>query len=618
MNTMQFSQRHAKARRFLIFSIAMFILLSRTTVLAQGSQTFYANSVAWSPDGDKIAVGGGPEVCDPDNPSIFAIRIYDVLTGQLETSLTESTCTVTMVDWSHDGTKLVASSLDVTGVRVWDVNSGQVVMFDYIFAGQGVTAVRWSPDGTKFASGGVGNSVIINDGFTGEQLVSASTGGTLIDWSDDGSQLVTGSAYENGVYTVDATTGQQRLALSGHTNGISSVDWSPDGRYIASTSGDASVKIWDATSGQSILNLTGFVARYVRWNPNSDTFAVVSVGDIQIWDVNTGNQIASIPTSPRNLTVDWSPDGERLAYFDNNRNELQIVTLASVMSTQTSMSPEVPRGNGRIAFAANVDGNWEIYTINPDGSDLLQLTDNTEYDRFPAWSPDGTQIVFVRDGDIYLMNADGAEQQILLETSNARHPSWSPDGTKILFEQQARNFTDIFILDIPNMTVTNVTNTRDELDGSPTWSPDGNRIAFASSGSHLVPRPIDGDPVMDIFTINSDGTDRAEISITGFGVGNLNWTADNNVVFSVQDIRSISIFSVPVSGGDIIRISEADTEVSSNGPTLSPDGQKVAFLRGNQILTMDTDGSNVEILADFPFRISHLSWQPVDSSLGNK
>jgi WD40 repeat protein len=333
MNTMQFSQRHAKARRFLIFSIAMFILLSRTTVLAQGSQTFYANSVAWSPDGDKIAVGGGLEVCDPDNPSIFAIRIYDVLTGQLETSLTESTCTVTMVDWSPDGTKLVASSKDVTGVRVWDVNSGQVITLDEVFGGQGITAVRWSPDGTKWAYATVGNSVIIRGGLTGQILGSASTGGTLVDWSPDGSQLVTGSAYENGVYTVDAATGQQLLALSGHANGITPVDWSTDGRYIASASADASVKIWDATSGQSILNLTGFVARYVRWNPNSDTFAVVSVGDIQIWDVNTGNQIASIPTSPRNLTVDWSPDGERLAYFDNNRNELQIVTLASFVST---------------------------------------------------------------------------------------------------------------------------------------------------------------------------------------------------------------------------------------------------------------------------------------------
>jgi Tol biopolymer transport system component len=287
--------------------------------------------------------------------------------------------------------------------------------------------------------------------------------------------------------------------------------------------------------------------------------------------------------------------------------------------TPTPMSPEVPRGNGRIAFVANVDDvddKWEIYTINPDGSDLLQLTYNTAYDFFPAWSPDGTQIAFVRDGDLYLMNADGAEQQILLDTLNASEPAWSPDGEKIAFADTSATFTDIFILDLSSMTTTNVTNTPDELDDSPTWSPDGNRIAFASSGSHPVPRAIDGDPRLDIFTISSDGTNRTEISLSLTYLGDLNWTNDEEIIFSARYF-TVSIFSVPVSGGEITRISEADAE-ESYGPTLSPDGQKVAFLRGNQILTMDTDGSNVEILADFPFRISHPSWQPVANSLGTE
>jgi len=75
--------------------------------------------------------------------------------------------------------------------------------------------------------------------------------------------------------------------------------------------------------------------------------------------------------------------------------------------------------NGKIAFVSDRDGNAEIYTMNPDGSDPNRLTFDPRRDFNPAWSPDGKRIAFVRfrilsggppSGEIYVMNADGSNQ----------------------------------------------------------------------------------------------------------------------------------------------------------------------------------------------------------------
>jgi dipeptidyl aminopeptidase/acylaminoacyl peptidase len=87
--------------------------------------------------------------------------------------------------------------------------------------------------------------------------------------------------------------------------------------------------------------------------------------------------------------------------------------------------------NTKIAFVTDRDGNAEIYVMNADGTDQINLTNNPAHDSSPSWSPDGTKIAFMtgRDinGEIYVMNADGTDQVNL--TNNPADdicPSWSP------------------------------------------------------------------------------------------------------------------------------------------------------------------------------------------------
>ena len=115
----------------------------------------------------------------------------------------------------------------------------------------------------------------------------------------------------------------------------------------------------------------------------------------------------------------------------------------------TSAPTGAPIPSGRIAFAADRDGNAEVYVMNADGTGQTNLTSNPAMDSSPAWSPDGSKIAFASDrggnADIYVMDADGTGQARLTDSPVAEQAlAWSPDGARIAFVAGP-----VFIGDVP-------------------------------------------------------------------------------------------------------------------------------------------------------------------------
>jgi TolB protein len=107
--------------------------------------------------------------------------------------------------------------------------------------------------------------------------------------------------------------------------------------------------------------------------------------------------------------------------------------------------------DSRIAFASNRGGSFQIYLMNPDGSELTQLTDSGGENTYPAWSRDGKRLAFIstRDGnpEIYIMDADGENQKnITQSSSNDSYPVWMADD-RIAFVSNRKGRERIFLLD---------------------------------------------------------------------------------------------------------------------------------------------------------------------------
>ena len=157
---------------------------------------------------------------------------------------------------------------------------------------------------------------------------------------------------------------------------------------------------------------------------------------------------------------------------------IDIVSLQRETLTQFSandIDPACSPDGSSIAFASDREGNYEIYLMNPDGTDIRRLTKNISEDLSPAWSPDGQNLAFAtkRDGnwEIYIMDRDGENPVNLTKHGAADHsPSWSPDGNWIAFVSNRDGNDEIYIMQKNGTNIHRLTHNPHD-DWHPTWAP---------------------------------------------------------------------------------------------------------------------------------------------------
>ena len=132
----------------------------------------------------------------------------------------------------------------------------------------------------------------------------------------------------------------------------------------------------------------------------------------------------------------------------------------------------------KIVFGASREGNRDLYLMNIDGSEQINITNHPADDIYGAWSPTGEQILFVsdRDGgyDLYLMDADGQNlRRVFGKSAHREAPTWSPDAKQIAYTRREQGKRVIYIASIDSKK-----EERLAIGSGPAWSPDGMEIAY--------------------------------------------------------------------------------------------------------------------------------------------
>lgn len=178
--------------------------------------------------------------------------------------------------------------------------------------------------------------------------------------------------------------------------------------------------------------------------------------------------------------------------------------------------PDYSADGGWITFSRVHNGNEEIYKMKADGSHQRELTNTPGANNsFPTWSPNSKYIVFTsnRDGnfEVYTMKADGSDPDNISNTPyDDSVPDWAPDGGKIAFNTNRDGNYEIYTMKSDGSHPEDLTNTPNANELIPRWSPDGKRLSFSSDRDGSTPNSFIG----DIFKMKANGKDQDNLTHT--------------------------------------------------------------------------------------------------------
>jgi Tol biopolymer transport system component len=285
----------------------------------------------------------------------------------------------------------------------------------------------------------------------------------------------------------------------------------------------------------------------------------------------------------------WSPDGSRIAFVSNRDGADGIYVMDSdgtnilrLTNSSGDWFPEWSPDGNQMAFYSGRDNHAEVYVMNSNGTGQTRLTFNSCM--MPTWSPDGAKMACVSMGSnpgIYVMNANGTNPVRISTTGSL--PSWSPDGAKIAYVKNE----DIFCMDADGSHQVQLTNTFGE-DTSPKWSPDGTFIIFTSWRNNNY----------EIYTMNADGSNQNRMTSNPAKDADPDWVSSNLVEMNVATLEATAVsISSACLNGELVDLA-GETVVNVSFKWGAQPGIYV-----NETILNEKDVPGV-----FSFVVSDLSW----------
>ncbi|MBQ17465.1 MAG: hypothetical protein CMJ65_10105 [Planctomycetaceae bacterium] len=357
-------------------------------------------SVAWSPDGKKIASGDSGVFDDEFKPLPASVKVWDAASGKELRTIENPKIVAYSIDWSPDSTRLAIKGggfVSMDGeqspgtLSVVDVVSGkQLISVEAasgnLFVGE---AVAWSPDGKSLAAIS-GEDVVVWAAATGKRLRTlkyAETDRSVLSicWNPDGSRIAVGCD-EEFVEIREVSTGKIVKKLQGEVGLkignktipypalmllVESVSWSSKSKWLASSSSQK-LKIWDVIKGEALWTFDD-AAKHLAWSPDgikltgatTTSLGMIKNASISVWDAKSGTEWKKFEAHEKGVTsLAWSPDGTRLASGGEDRGKGFLRNLSTVkiwtLSGRTKPTAKKLTAKEAAEVMAWEIGKWEI------------------------------------------------------------------------------------------------------------------------------------------------------------------------------------------------------------------------------------------------------------------
>ncbi len=445
----------------------------------------------WSPDGTKV-VSGYRSTGDLSIKSLMDEPILELPNP--------ADIYIRNIDWSKDGTKIVANR-DDNSIRIWDALTGQVLL---TWSVPTVVDVRFSPDGQKLATSSLSGKIQVWNADTGKLLDTFTNPDAVysVTWSPDGSQLAyAGQATGDKIQMISFTPPVVATAVPSSATArpyvedeVYSIEWSPNGRWIAVSGGErtcnypatdsTSVRIFDAKTQQLAKRLFGMscTSTSLDWSPDSQKLVAVNIVHdfAYIWDVEQEQLSMSFPLNMQGVgTANWNPTKDIIAvssptnfiaFFDPAKGQ-RLPDMQSVLGAIGEWSPD----GTKMVSGSQESGNLYIQDIASGETPMIlpSALDTGTYNM--SWSQDGGKIASSNTaGSVRLWNAITGDTLLTWSVPDIIDVRFSPDGQK-LATTSLNGKVQVWRVDTGKLLDTFANS---YAIYSVTWSPDGSQLAY--------------------------------------------------------------------------------------------------------------------------------------------
>lgn len=467
------------------------------------------NEVAFSPDGDRIAVA-----------TTWGLYVYAINAGQVQPDALLAIDPETVINtlaYSPDGALIATGDTD-RQVILWDAVTGEQkqVLQDHE---NWIRSVAFSPDGMYLVSGSSDAAVRlwpIRDGVAVDtvELVGFEVTVWAVTFSPDSQTLAVG-LNDNRIQLIEVANPDNRRTLQGHSGRVFALTFSADGSRLASASADGTARLWDVMTGETLTTFEGHVGwlRGVAFAPDGESLVTASYDSTaRLWNVADGattttlfghlGLVVHVAFSPvGDLIATASADGSVRLWQGGDGAALGILPDGTGRVLAVAVDDE-----GEYAAAGTYDGSVRVWRL-ATGERVHLLTGHQNWVRGVAFSPDGAFLASGSDDRtvrIWIVETGELYAQLTGHSSRIRSVAFAADSGRV-FVGTGDGSAWVWTLGAGEPTGVEVLPAQPESALSITFSPDGALIATGTeAGQVRVWRASDGSLVYDLI----DHTDR--------------------------------------------------------------------------------------------------------------